>query len=441
MEFIVGNATENGPAGLFGVYGSLIRTLDGVQSTYNWQESRFETLKGDIPGLFGRTFGPSDGTNKNFSLQLPALGAGTYQVAVIAVDNARNISRQTVNFTIVAVEQFFPVSGTFELPPSPPGFPPFKLVAEEGTEVRLKVKQDATYRELQMEARRNARLVMELQRGLRMKYRAALRMGTNTVVSTGGGTLEGDVLNAAGILALTTNLTLADAARIRSMHARFARNIVRIRRAERQAARLQENTRSAARSVATDLGVVGPITIEGNYYQDSQGQLLIGIAGTNFVKGGLQEYDRLEVTGNATLDGEVVIDFIDPNNPTNGLNKFQPIAGATFDIIVASNIVVGDLYIVSPITAGGRTFEWGIVDLPDGREALRLYVTEALPVLSITPMSPSSVEILFPPYFGGDFRLEATSSLSTPAWSEVGRGTNLFNVPTSGSMRFFRVVR
>jgi len=61
-------------------------------------------------------------------------------------------------------------------------------------------------------------------------------------------------------------------------------------------------------------GTVAPgdpqtLTVNGNYWQDPTGQLVIDIAGAN-------SFDILDVNGNVTLGGEVVFNFLNGYVPT-----------------------------------------------------------------------------------------------------------------------------
>lgn len=67
------------------------------------------------------------------------------------------------------------------------------------------------------------------------------------------------------------------------------------------------------------LDPVGPITINGDYTQGVDGTLILDVAGT-----GAGEYGQLDVSGNATFDGTIDLDFI---------NDFVPSQGDSFDFI------------------------------------------------------------------------------------------------------------
>jgi hypothetical protein len=66
----------------------------------------------------------------------------------------------------------------------------------------------------------------------------------------------------------------------------------------------------------------GTLTVEGDYTQDATGTLTIEVAGPTAGK----THDRLVVTGAATLDGPIVLQF---------MNGFAPKVGQTFDFVAS----------------------------------------------------------------------------------------------------------
>ena len=66
-------------------------------------------------------------------------------------------------------------------------------------------------------------------------------------------------------------------------------------------------------------GTVGSFDVSGDYSQTSQGALFVDIAGTS-----TSQYDRLDVTGDVTLTGDLDVQFI---------SSFAPSEGDQFDII------------------------------------------------------------------------------------------------------------
>jgi hypothetical protein len=74
----------------------------------------------------------------------------------------------------------------------------------------------------------------------------------------------------------------------------------------------------------------GVMTIDGNYTQDADGELLIEIAGTD---PGV-DYDQLIITGDAILDGTLILRF---------LGGFVPGDGDTFDFLSVAGVFDHDL--------------------------------------------------------------------------------------------------
>ena len=67
----------------------------------------------------------------------------------------------------------------------------------------------------------------------------------------------------------------------------------------------------------------GFLDITGNYTQTAAGTLSLEIAGRD---PNVPQYDRLRVTGNASIDGTLHVDL---------LNDFQPAPGDTFEVITS----------------------------------------------------------------------------------------------------------
>jgi len=190
-------------------------------------------------------------------------------------------------------------------------------------------------------------------------------------------------------------------------------------------------------SVAEDANATGLMSITGNYEQTVDGSLFIAIGGTNFVTDGEQQHDRLLVTGRASLEGLIGYDLVDLAT-TNNANPFQPPSGAQFDIVVASNIFVGNLVVRGPVWGNGMGVTWGVVSLIDGREALRLTATNIPPSMSIQSEGPG-VKIVYPANFPG-FNLQASPGLQD-AWDNISSGTNVIILNATNSARFFRLTK
>jgi hypothetical protein len=72
-------------------------------------------------------------------------------------------------------------------------------------------------------------------------------------------------------------------------------------------------------------GSAGALTISGDYSQDNTATLHVQVGGPNAIS----DYDQLEVTGAAALDGTLMV---------SGLNGYVPANGETFTILTASSV-------------------------------------------------------------------------------------------------------
>ena len=95
----------------------------------------------------------------------------------------------------------------------------------------------------------------------------------------------------------------------------------------------------------------GTLTIEGDYVQDDVGVLELEFAGLDS-----SQHDRLIVTGDATLDGDVVLKFIDNFAPQHGQQFEFLTVGGTADLSAATfsvqNLAPGFLFDIAPSAAG-----------------------------------------------------------------------------------------
>ena len=183
---------------------------------------------------------------------------------------------------------------------------------------------------------------------------------------------------------------------------------------------------------------IGQMIINGNYSQYT-GTLSLGIAGTNTVADGAQQYDQLVVNGTATLaGGTILFAFFNPNDQSD-TNVFQPTEGDTFDIVVASNIVVDAIQIEGPVWGDGRSFSASIVLRDDGMQALRLTAIDVPPTLHVQN-SGSTFSLVYPANFAGYILQSATSPASTN-WTTFSTGTNVVGMILTNSSQFFRLVK
>lgn len=181
----------------------------------------------------------------------------------------------------------------------------------------------------------------------------------------------------------------------------------------------------------------GQMTINGNYYQ-SGGVLMIGIAGTNTLDDGAQQFDQLVVSGTANLNGGgIAFEFFDPNDQTDRTNVFQPPDGATFDVLVASNIVASAVHIRGPVWGDGLFFKGSVVTRDDGLQAVRLTATYTPPQIFLQNAG-SALRLVFGTNYTG-YTIQSATSLSLSNWTAFATGTNVVMVGVTNSSRFFRL--
>lgn len=132
------------------------------------------------------------------------------------------------------------------------------------------------------------------------------------------------------------------------------------------AGRIEVNS-DAKVSVEGSTNPTGVLTIVGNYEDGLEGSgsfgtLFIEIGGRKIDLGiGVAEYDRLDVTNNAIINGRIVIALA---------GGFEPTAGDVFDVLLAGDII-GNPVFELPILLGGLHFVSSLVE-EGGRMALRL---------------------------------------------------------------------
>jgi hypothetical protein len=182
----------------------------------------------------------------------------------------------------------------------------------------------------------------------------------------------------------------------------------------------------------------GVMTIDGNYSQYG-GTLYIAIAGTNTASQGAQQYDQLSVTGQAYLvGGTIAFGLFDPNSQTNPVAIFQPEPGASFDVIVASNIVLAsNIAFTGPIWGTGQFFTGGVVTRPDGLQAVRLVATNVPPILHLYPAN-SELQLAYATNYTG-YAIESTPTLAPAHWTTFSTGTNALTLSPTNLNQFFRL--
>jgi hypothetical protein len=180
----------------------------------------------------------------------------------------------------------------------------------------------------------------------------------------------------------------------------------------------------------------GLMTINGNYSQFPGTALIIGIAGTNTLAEGAQQFDQLVVSGTAYLaGGTIAFGLFDPDDQTNLANVFQPPDGATFDVVVASNIVVNALHLFGPVWGDGLFFKGGVVTLTNGLQAVRLMATHIPPHIFLQNAGPKFHLVYGTNYTG--YTVESSTNLSD--WSAFSTGTNVVVLSPTNASRFFRL--
>jgi hypothetical protein len=180
----------------------------------------------------------------------------------------------------------------------------------------------------------------------------------------------------------------------------------------------------------------GQMTVNGNYSQFPGTALIIGIAGTNTLVEGAQQFDQLVVNGQANfLGGTIVFELLDPDDQTNLANAFQPPDGATFDVVVASNIVVNALHLLGPVWGDGMFFKGGVVTLTNGMQAVRLMATHIPPQVFIQNVG-YQIHLVYGTNYTG-YTVESSPNLSD--WSTFSTGTNVVVLSPTNASQFFRL--
>ncbi len=185
----------------------------------------------------------------------------------------------------------------------------------------------------------------------------------------------------------------------------------------------------------TQPSFTGQMIINGDYDQFS-GSLVIAIAGTNTLNGGAQQYDQLVVSGTANLlGGAIAFGLFNPDNQTNQDNVFQPPDGATFDVVVASNIVVDTVAFIGPIWGDGQFFAGSVVTRDDGLQAVRLTAIHVPPRVGLMNAG-SNLELFYAINYTG-YAVESSPDLIN--WSTYSTGTNVVELSPGNVGQFFRL--
>jgi hypothetical protein len=202
---------------------------------------------------------------------------------------------------------------------------------------------------------------------------------------------------------------------------------------------------SSGRKAPAGLGPVQPsftglMTVLGDYDQ-LEGSLYIGIAGTNTVADGAQQFDQLVVSGIATLSGgSIKVGLFNPVDQTNRHEVFLPTLGDTFDVVVAKEIRTSREFSIrgSSVWGDGLFFKGSVVTRPDGMQALRFTVAAFPPILSFARTEDGSLKLGYSASYT-DYSIDSASAVSPSLWSLFATGTNRITVSPSDSARFFRL--
>ncbi|MEO8429242.1 MAG: hypothetical protein ABI651_19300 [Verrucomicrobiota bacterium] len=183
--------------------------------------------------------------------------------------------------------------------------------------------------------------------------------------------------------------------------------------------------------------VTGVMTINGNLNLAPATALSIAIAGTNSASNGIQDYDQLLVSGRADLGGVIGFGLFDAGNVANAAGAFQPSEGATFDVVVANQIVTHHLLVRGPIWGDGLHFNWSVVNRSDGKKALRLVAVRIAPPL-IIQKTGSALQLAYPTNFQG-YVVQTASSLNSSNWTTFATNTNRIDLKPASTSAFFRL--
>lgn len=420
-------------AGIFGVWAALSRIEASTPTFYNWDNRQFETTAIDAPRYYSSTAVRSTVAGHDWELLLPRLAEGSYQLRVLSVDNARRTQRVNADFRIVPVTHIFTTAGEQSLPPLPPGVT--WNLQSTGGDLKISLPGDPPASRLNIGAAVGSSLTAVLPQGAK-----AFADGINALKGTTlalPGAVVGTIKNVGGTLGHALAPISQAAATFDQMFGAsfkgfFSGSTLSPAPVENSIA--LQSSRFTPAAVAQP--ITGSITIEGDYDQAPEGKLVIAIAGITYSELGPKDYDRLTVTGAATLSGTLAFTFLDANDALNNSNPFVPPAGSQFDVLIAGRIEAANLVVLGPL-AGDRKFEWAIVDLLDGTQALRLISTASIAVRLSILETADSIEISYPSEASG-YTIETTTDLGS-SWTAFPSSTTRVTITPDGTARFFRL--
>jgi len=192
------------------------------------------------------------------------------------------------------------------------------------------------------------------------------KLGTGTLVIGGGAMLPGGITSAAGgAISITGGTVDLGGSDVSTPSASFSLAGGILENVDTLDGDLNQSGGTLINSVDSP----DTMTITGDYNQTG-GTFVVDIAG-NF----LGDYDIYDVGGTATLNGVLKINLLDDFEP--GLTG---VTGIFFDVLVANMITIGpnfslDTSMAQFTSSPYRGWAYEIVDLGDGRFALRLFVT------------------------------------------------------------------
>jgi hypothetical protein len=146
------------------------------------------------------------------------------------------------------------------------------------------------------------------------------------------------------------------------------------------------------------------------------------------------------VSGTANLlGGRIAFGLFNPNDQTNQAGLFQPPDGATFDVVVATNIVLGTVQVQGPIWGDGLCFSGSVVTRTDGMQAVRLVATHVAPRLFLQTAG-AQFQLAYPTNYTG-YTVESAPTLAPTSWTAFSTGTNLVVLNPTNTSQFFRLVK
>ena len=124
----------------------------------------------------------------------------------------------------------------------------------------------------------------------------------------------------------------------------------------------------------------GILSVTGSYSQDSGGTLAVEIGGTTAGT----EYDQLDVSGTASLDGTLAI------TTTGG---FDPAVSDTFDVVTSDGTLSGSFASLTGTSVNGKTYQASYTAGPPGKATLGLAPPPAPPGNTTPPSATGAAQV------------------------------------------------